>query len=66
MLGPNQFRDMIEMIEHVLDRRRLIRFDEHPHPGDPHDAPRRGHLLDRLDKEYLSGLRWYREPKVPG
>ena len=48
MLWSNQFPDVIEMIEYVLDRRRLVAFDKHAHPRDADDAARFANLLDRF------------------
>src|SRR5262245_51686438 len=42
------FFDVIEMIQVMLDGRRLIVLDEHPHPRNAHHSARRGHLPDRL------------------
>ena len=45
MLWSNQFPDVIEMIEDVLDRRGLVAFDKHAHAGDADDAARFPNLL---------------------
>src|SRR5262245_17912341 len=46
MLGANQLRNMIEMVEQVFDRRRFIVLDEHPHTGDAYHAAGGSDLLD--------------------
>src|SRR5687768_13363326 len=46
MLGPDQLRHVIEMIQHVLDRGRLISLDEHTHAGYAHNAAGGSHLFD--------------------
>ena len=48
MLWSNQFSDVIEMVQHVLNSCRLISFDKHPHACDSEDAARLTNLLDNF------------------
>jgi hypothetical protein len=48
VLDGGQPDHVVEVVEDVLDRRGLLGPDEHPHPGDAHDAALRRHPPDRL------------------
>src|SRR5713101_7060885 len=48
MLRTDKLSDVIEVIEHVLDRSRLVSLHKHPHAGYSHNASGCSHLLDRF------------------
>src|SRR5690349_9379611 len=48
MFGPYQLCYVIEMIEYILDRGRLIHLHKHPHSCNSHHAARGAHLLYRF------------------
>src|SRR5262249_19723833 len=48
MFGTDQLRHVIEMIEYILDRGRLIHLHKHPHACDSHYAAGGAHLLYRF------------------
>ena len=48
MLGADKLCDVIEVIEHVFDRSRLVSLHKHTHAGYSHNASGCAHLLDSL------------------
>src|SRR5688500_18446389 len=48
MLRPNQFLDVIEVVQNVVHCCRLVSFDKHSHARNSDDAASLSNLLDRL------------------
>ena len=48
VVDTDELYHMIDMIDDVLDRRRLLVFDEHAHAGNTHDAALCRELANRL------------------